>query len=135
MPHRIAFLKDNGVVVLRLSGDILLPEVESALSEIPSQPWFHAHLKMIVDTRACTTAMTGKDVQAIASCARALDPVWGETKWAVLAPKDLIFGLVRIYIAITSDFEVQTRVFRTSSEATDWLGAGVDIDEALGPAS
>ena len=131
MPHRTAFVEDLGVVVLRLTGEIGLPEIENALSEIPAQPWFRPHLKMIADTCQCTTAMMGEDVQAIAAHARHLDPAWGETQWAVLATSDLIYGLARVYMAVTADFQVHTQVFRTTREASEWLELGVDINEAL----
>lgn len=131
MPHQIAFAEDLGLMVLRLSGDVTPDEVERAMDEMPAQPWFRAHLKLIVDARQCTTAMTGKDVQRIADYAKNLDSTWGETKWAILASSDVIYGLSRMYMALTASCQVDTYVFRSPNDADDWLELGVDMEEAL----
>jgi len=131
MPHRTAFDSELGVVVIRFAGEFTLAELERVIDEIPARPWFHAHLKMVADMRDCTTAMTGKEVQTLATYAKRRDLAWGDTKWAVLAPSDLIYGLSRIYMALTADYHVQTHAFRAVEEANDWLDLGVSIDEII----
>ena len=131
MPHRITFVPELEVVVARFSGEISLPELEKALDEVTREPWFHSHLKLIADFRGCSTAMSGDDVHTFATYAKRADVAWGDTKWAILASSDLIYGLSRIYMAITAEYHVQTHVFRSAQESDDWLGLGVGIDEAL----
>ena len=131
MPTKVAFEPEAGVVVLELGGEVTLDETEEALEAIPSRPWFRPRLKMVADARNCTTRMTGKDVERLAAFARQLDDAWGETRWAVLAPDDLVYGLARIYMALTEDYQVQTHVFRNVQDVNDWLGIGVDIEEIL----
>ena len=122
MPHRITFVPELEVVVGRFSGSISLAELENALDEVAREPWFHSRLKLIADFRGCSTAMTGNEVHTFAGYARRADLAWGDTRWAVLASSDLIYGLSRIYMAITAGYQVQTHVFRTAQEADDWLG-------------
>lgn len=131
MPHRISFVPEFDVIVLRLSGELTPPEMEAAMDEVPAQSWFRPHLKLIIDARDCTTHMTGADVERLAAYAKRLDPVWGETKWAVLAPADVLYGLSRMYMALTADFEVQTHVFRSVADVDSWLGRKVDVQKAL----
>jgi len=44
-------------------------------------------------------------------------------KTAVVAPKDLVYGLARMFqiMSDTDDFPFETRVFRSYEEAEQWL--------------
>lgn len=131
MPYKIDFFGDADLVTVRLTGKVSLPEIKTMLDEIPGKPWFRKGLKMIVDARKCTTDMRGKDIEALAAHAKRLDADWGETKWAVLAQDDLVYGLARVYMAVTADFNVDTHVFRTVPEADHWLNLSDGIETAL----
>lgn len=131
MPHQMSLVGDLGVVVVRFSGRIDYEELQKTLDELAKLPGFRPHLKMIADFRDCATSMTGPDVQKLAAYARKTDAAWGDTKWAVLAPDDVIFGLSRMYMALTEDYQVQTHVFRSVPETDDWLELGVGLEEAL----
>ena len=130
MPYRITFVPECDVIVVRLSGVLTPAEAQAGMNEIPSQSWFRPHIKLIIDARGCTTRMTGADIERLADHAKHLDPVWGESKWAVLATADLFYGLSRMYMAFTANCRVQTKVFRNIADAADWLG-DVDVEEAL----
>lgn len=132
MAHQIKLIDDLGVIVLKLSGRIAREELERTLDELPATPGFRPHLKLIADFRDCNTGMSGKDMQELASYARKTDASWGVTKWALLAPDDVIFGLSRMYMALTAEYQVETHVFRSVQGADDWLEIGVGVDEILG---
>ena len=131
MPHQVHPIIDLGAVVVRFSGRIDYQELQDVLDELPLLPDFRPHLKLIADFRDCATTMTGQEVQKLAAYARRSDASWGETRWALLAPDDVIFGLSRMYMALTEDYQVETHVFRSVDETDDWLGLGVGLEEAL----
>jgi hypothetical protein len=43
-------------------------------------------------------------------------------KLAIVAPRDLLFGMARMYEILRSDSAVEVRVFRAREEAESWLG-------------
>ena len=44
-----------------------------------------------------------------------------EGKLAVIAPRDLLFGMARMYEMLRDDSPVEVRVFRERDEAESWL--------------
>lgn len=132
MPHQTKLLGDLGVVVIQFSGHIAYEELQKALEVLPNLPGFRPHLKLIADFRDCQTSMTGREMQKLAEAARKTDSAWGETKWAFLAPEDVIFGLSRMYMALTEDYQAETHVFRSLEETEGWLELGVSMEEVLG---
>jgi hypothetical protein len=45
-----------------------------------------------------------------------------EGKLAIVAPRDLLFGMARMYGILRSESPVEVRVFRQRGEAESWLG-------------
>ena len=131
MAHSVRILDNLGLVVFKYWDDVNYNEIQNVFDETVKMPGFRANLKAIADFRDANTTMTGKEVQRLASYAQKIDPLWGDTKWAILAPSDLIYGLSRMYSALTSDYEVQTHVFRTVDQANDWLGVGMPVKDIL----
>jgi len=133
MPHHAKLLDNLGVIVLRFWGDITYEELQHVFDEVPAMPGFRKGLKLVADFRECRTALTGVDVQRLAHYAKRVEAAWGETKWAILATNDVIYGLTRIYMALTSEYDIQTHVFRSVEQAEDWLGLGIGMSELVKP--
>lgn len=131
MAHSIRILDNLGLVVLRYWGDVTYEEIREVFDEWVRLPGFLPHLKALIDFRQATTQVSGDEVQKLAAYAHQTDALWGDTKWAVLAPSDVIYGLSRMYSALTVDYDVKTHVFRTPEEANDWLGVGINVGEIL----
>ncbi len=131
MPHSIQIIEDLGVVVARFRSDVTYEEVRNVLAETVQLPGFRPHLKAIIDFRNATTRATGTDVHKLALYAQNTDFAWGDAKCAVIAPSDLIYGLFRMFSALTSGYEVTTRVFRNVEKANEWLGLGMEMEEIL----
>ena len=52
-------------------------------------------------------------------------------KVAVVAPKDISFGLARMYEAVSVDAPLEFAVFRTTDEALSWLGMSENLLDDL----
>jgi hypothetical protein len=65
-------------------------------------------------------------VRDIAELAARADALWRGGRWAIAAPRPVVFGLARVYHALRSGAPYEIGVFRTREEATSWLlgGAG-----------
>jgi hypothetical protein len=131
MSHTIRLNDDLGVIVLRAKQSMDVAEIETAFAEMLCLPGFHEGLSLIVDFRGSETPISGAEVRQLAEFARRADARWGTTKWSFIASADMTYGLSRIFMALTSEHQVETHVFRTLHDANGWLGLGVDVDEIL----
>lgn len=131
MSHTIRLNDDLGVIVLRAKRSMDVAEIELAFTEMLSLSGFREGLSLVVDFRGSETPISGAEVRQLADYARRLDARWGATKWSFLASADMTYGLSRIFMALTSEHQVETHVFRTLADANGWLGLGVDVDEIL----
>ncbi len=131
MSHTIRLNEDLGVIVLHAKRSMDLLEIKKAFDEMLELPGFREGLRLVVDFRGSETPISGTEVRQLAEYARSADARWGTTKWSFLASADMTYGLSRIFMALTSDHQVETHVFRNLVDANGWLGLGVDVDEIL----
>ena len=81
--------------------------------------------------RVIGTGTHAAEIAKLADYAKRTDAKWGVTKWAFIAADDLTFGLTRMFMAMTEDYDVTTQVFRDDIRADGWLGLAVDVEEIL----
>lgn len=135
MTHSIQLDHNLGVVVLRYSGIVDFEEIRNVFDELVQIPSFREGLSLVADFRNSDTPLTADEVRKLANYALRTDGKWGATKWALIASKDRTFGLARMYLALTADYQVTTHVFRSAQDADNWLGLGVEMEEILARAS
>ena len=72
------------------------------------------------------SALSAADIQMVAEHTAARAHSRTEGKTALVAPKDIGFGLSRMFqvFADLADHEGDVKVFRTRDEAMEWLDAG-----------
>jgi len=131
MAHQIKLNTELGVVAVRYTGTVSSEEITAVMDESVHLPGFHKGLKAIGDFRECDVSIGSLEMTTLVAFAKRHDLEWGDTRSALIANKDCIYGLARMFIAKTNEMHVETRVFRTASEADDWLGIGVSLDQAL----
>lgn len=131
MSHTIKLNEELGVIVLRAKRSIDVAEIVAAFDEMVHLPRFREGLSLVIDFRGSETPLSGDDMRQLAEYARRSDAKWGTTKWSFLASADTTYGLSRMFMALTSQHQVETHVFRTLTDANGWLGLGVDVDEIL----
>ena len=131
MPYQVDIRADLDLVIVHCWGDIGQLEIETALIEIPRLKGFRPGLNMFVDFRGCTTAMGWWHVRNIAAFSRQWESVWGHSKWALAVSSDLVYGLARIYTAMSNQGDVKSRVFRDVEAARAWLKTKVDVNAIL----
>ncbi|MEI7871138.1 MAG: hypothetical protein WCK95_03415 [Alphaproteobacteria bacterium] len=131
MSHTIRLNEELGVIVLRAKRSMDIFEVQAAFDEMVRLPGFREGLSLVVDFRGSETPLSGADVRQLADYARRADAKWGTTKWSFVASGNTTYGLSRMFMALTSQHQVETQVFRTLADANGWLGLGVDVEEIL----
>lgn len=134
MPHTIAFNHELDFIVLRAKGSMDVIELEKAFDELVGLPDFRRGLYLVVDFRGSETPLTTAELRRLAGYARQTDAMWRDTSWSFLASTDVTFGLRRMFMALTSEHQVETHVFRTLNDADVWFGLGVKMHIRFGRA-
>jgi hypothetical protein len=115
--------RTQGVIFTRCHGTLEAADMWSIADRLRSDPDFDVHQRQLIDL----TEMVGMTAsfRAIRNFAenRNGDPFSGHSRRAVVAPRNLAYGLARMYEALREGKEQgKFRVFRTMAEARDWLG-------------
>lgn len=131
MSHTLKLNTELGVIVLRVRQSLSFDEVRSIFADMVRLPSFKEGLCLVADLRGSGTSLTGDDMRALAALAREKDAAWGDTKWAFVASSDTMYGLSRMFMALTDELQVDTHVFRDIEAANGWLGLAVDVEEIL----
>jgi len=131
MPHRTEVQPNFNLVAVHCWGDITQTEIETALTEMPQMEGFRAGLNLLVDFRGCTTPIGWWQIRHLADYARHGEQAWGRSKWAIVVSSDLVYGLVRVFVALANTGNVSSQVFRDLDKALAWLETEADAAVAL----
>jgi hypothetical protein len=131
MPHLTKFVEELGVVVIRHHGKVGLGELRTVLDELKSLPGFRPGLKLLSDFDAAEMPLTGDEIRALAEYALPVHRAYGATKWALIAPNTLTYGLARMYAALTHEAPLAVQVFKDAAEVDDWLELGLATKTVL----
>lgn len=119
--HRIRVAHFEGVV----SDEELL----GSYGALVARPDYDATLDDMVDMGAVDRLEVSSDtVRRLVSMFTPMDSDQVVTRLAIVAPKDHVFGMARMYEILRSDAPEQIRVFRDRDEARRWLYGGTVRD-------
>lgn len=98
------------------SGQVTYEELSAYLEQLRNDPNFDPNLDQLVDlSNVSVIKLTFDTLNSI----RQVDPFSAESKRAVVAPKDVAYGLSRMYEALKGG---GFTVFRAMEPARAWLG-------------
>ena len=107
------------------SGDIEVERFSDLLDAIFKHENWGSGTPYIIDHSDLNAGLVTADgVRRIAQMARDRRSKYGVTKSAIVAPRDLEYGLSRMWLVFVNDEEdVSTRIFRAREEAIAWVTA------------
>ncbi len=133
MPFRYEIDKESGLVLLVASGIARDEELLDANQKLMADP----------DLRHCTMelddwrAVTGNELST--SCLRRMAEAWQKrdrhlegAKLAWLVPRDVDFGVSRIYQVLRDGAPIEVESFRELADAERWLGLPVGYVDGRG---
>jgi len=110
------------MILARLTGHLLAGDVVDHLAVLRADRKNVAGLPVFVDCRGLTTALTSKELRAIATTIRASTKAGvARIRCAMFVETDLMFGLVRMFEAYADGVPLSISAFHDRAEALHWL--------------
>jgi hypothetical protein len=115
-----ARFEEGGLVTVIVTGTLDRSEAEASAVELLEDPRWRELSFVIWDLREARVFWEGEDVKALVNLILARRGT-GRLRAAAVTPKDLEFGLARMYGALIEKAPVEFRVFRDMEEARTWI--------------
>jgi len=123
MPVSYDVDRDLCLIRTRCSGAVKLAEVVGHFRELESDASLPEHLDVLLDL---TEAQANPDSDQLRSAAREVEILGRKIDWgacAIVADRDILFGIARMFHAFAQGQFTHANVFRDSEEAERWLAA------------
>jgi hypothetical protein len=132
MPVKSTIDPNSGVIVHAVSGDVSFDEILRALDRIVDHPLYQPGSAALWDfSGAAADKLDTKGLRNLVGRVRErLGNRGTGYKVALVAPRDLDYGLARMYQAYASELPIALSVFRSSGEAWDWLSEDTKLPSA-----
>lgn len=124
MPVKTVVDIEKNLVIHTILGGFGLVDIEPAWRAMLVDPKFQAGMNVLWDFRQGiqTSSFSAEDMRHIVSMtAEHIKQRGAEYKLALLAPRDLYFGLSRMFEAYGDEIPIEIHAFRTMENALDWL--------------
>lgn len=127
MCHNIKIDKDRKLAHITASGRVNILELKDIFLETLEHEQWKAGFNMLCDySNIENFDVSSKDIDAITSWQSSIDDLIGGGKCAVVASKDSVYGMSRMWEIISSERSQQIGVFRKMNEALAWLDKTVE---------
>ena len=122
--HRID--PDEKDVFVEVTGVLTFDDLLSDRNRMRNDPAFDPSFNFLMDLRSVTRFyITGDELRALAVDS-ALDRA---AKQVYVVPSDIVYGMARIYSAVSKADPDAVQVFRNMNSARAWLGLGAEEEQ------
>lgn len=123
MPVHHEIDRQRSLIRTNCTGAVTLDEVSQHFRAVEAEPDLPNPLDVLLDLSAITAVPDARQVQLIAAeIGRLLAKVqWGNC--AIVATRDLVFGVSRVLEVRTEDSFTASQVFRDRAAAEEWLAS------------
>lgn len=112
---------ERGVVRTTCSGVVTFDQVIEHFDELCADPGRPAQLDVLLDLRDIETLPDRSQVRAVADEVAKLPPLGSWGILAVVASRDVVFGVSRMFETLSQSTFRSTHVFRECEDAEAWL--------------
>jgi hypothetical protein len=118
-----AFFEKWKLVIVNITDTVTFEQMVTHLISLSKDPLYQPPMNKLVDFRKCRKyELTRDQAEKFAVLNRELSNFFLNEKCAIVAPKDLEYGMSRVHEMYISDSGLDIQVFRQLPEALDWLG-------------
>jgi hypothetical protein len=124
MPVTYHLDRARGCVETVCTGPVTLGEVLQHFREIEADDSLPGRLDVLLDLGPMTSLPESEQLRDVT---RAVDRLRAKVAWgacAIVARRDALFGMSRMFEIFTEGLFARTRVFREREAAEDWLASG-----------
>lgn len=120
---RFTLDKESRVRIATFEGVVDDTELFAAYQKLMSEEGFDPTLHHLADLRAVEHfAVSTAGLRQLVGSFTNLNGLGLRTKLAIVAAKDDVFGMARMYQVFRSDAPQELQIFRDMAEAKNWLG-------------
>lgn len=122
MPFTLRIDADSGIAIMACAGELGLADAkQGALLLWESQE--SETVPVVCDLRSARLSFSAVDIREIARFIHERQPEKPLPRLAVVAPRDLEFGLARMFETWREDRATDVRIFRDYEEAVRWAAS------------
>jgi len=122
MPYSLRVDPGERFVEAKATGILSQAEVLGGIRDIVNHPEFGVDYSVLVDlTELRDLPIFGADVRERTELDKSLEHRFGKAKFAIVATRDLFFGLARMYELLMDDSSIEVQTFRELEQAQAWL--------------
>ena len=130
LPVRYEIDVERGLSVVVCDGTVDGAEIAAVSQALLGDPGYARVTRQLADLRGCTAVdVPSNELRDLARHVAASDRREG-VRLALVAPRDAVFGMARLYAAHREPSGMEVRVFREMAEAEAWLGLRGEAAEA-----
>ena len=123
MCHSIKIDKDRKLARITARGSVNVLELKEIFMETVGHEDWQADFNMLCDySRIENFDVTSQDIDDITEWQISIDALIGNGRCAVVASKDSVYGMNRMWEILSSERSQQICVFRQINDAVLWLG-------------
>jgi hypothetical protein len=111
------------IIRTECSGAVSLAEVIAHFRELGEDPACYGKLDVLLDVSGMDTLPQGRQFGAINSAISRIRQKIQFGACAIVATRDALFGMMRMFEVLAGDYFRAVRVFRTFDEAEAWLAS------------
>ena len=121
MPVTYMIDTDKRLIHTICSGTVTLPEVVGHFRMLRDDPVCTGHLDVLLDVRDITSAPESSQLRVVTREVAAVRKKVEFGMCAIIASRDIVFGMMRVFAVFAEPFFRAIRVFREVGEAKAWL--------------
>jgi hypothetical protein len=122
MPISYKIDEDRGLVLTTATGTLTDADILSLKALLAADPRWRPGMRELSDVRGVERLdVTTAGVRQMAAWDAAADPAIGQYRLAIVASRDHVFGMARMYEMLTDQSVPGVSVFRDIDEAIRWL--------------
>lgn len=121
MPVTYHVDRTTGTIHTRCDGAVVLDEVLDHFRQLQADPTLPERLDVLLDLDEVTSLPESAHLREVAG---AVSRLRGRVQWgacAIVASRDAMFGMSRVFEIFTEGMFARTYVFRTREDAERWL--------------
>lgn len=122
MPISVEYDDDKKIIHTKADGVIKFNDINSYFLSI-GELNLKQNYRVLADYSNATLELSSNDINQMATRREQVDSnSISRVKIAVYCSQDLVFGIGRMYEALTDDEKYEIMIFRSYEEACNWLG-------------